>query len=93
MQRTTVTKESGAEPLLKFDFYPDKIIIESNEDGFTPDDIQAICSVGGSTKFGTQACRGEKGIGFKSVFMVASKVYTIGALFVLLRAREGRKGM
>ena len=61
--------------MLKFDFYPDKIGIESNEDGFTPDDIHAICSVGGSIKFGTQACGGERGIGFKSVFMITSKVY------------------
>ena len=48
--------------------------MECNEDGFTPENLKAICSVGQSSKTGGQGYIGEKGIGFKSVFMVAWKV-------------------
>lgn len=48
--------------------------MECNEDGFTPENLTAICSVGKSSKTGAQGYIGEKGIGFKSVFMVAWKV-------------------
>lgn len=48
--------------------------IDSNEDGFRPEDVEAICSVGESTKTTTQGYIGEKGIGFKSVFKLASRV-------------------
>lgn len=68
---------SGAEPYIKFTVYRDKIVIDSNEDGFTTENVVAICKVGQSTKkrVGAQQYIGEKGIGFKSVFMVASKVH------------------
>ena len=50
------------------------IQIDSNEDGFRPQNVKAICSVGESTKSTTQGYIGEKGIGFKSVFKLASRV-------------------
>ena len=55
-----------------------------NELGFTPSNVQAICRIGGSTKK-VEAARkgyiGEKGIGFKSIFKVADKVWvSSGAL-------------
>ena len=50
------------------------IQIDSNEDGFSPKNVKAICSVGESTKSTTQGYIGEKGIGFKSVFKLASRV-------------------
>lgn len=64
-------------PYIKFAVYPNKIVIDSNEDGFTAANVQAICKIGQSTKTrkGVQQFIGEKGIGFKSVFMVASKVH------------------
>ncbi len=40
----------GEEPFLAFKLYPDKMIIDSNEDGFSKANISAICSVGRSTK-------------------------------------------
>lgn len=71
---STVTA-NGEEPFLAFKVYPDRIIIESNEDGFSESDIRAICSVGNSTKKHSAGYIGEKGIGFKSVFKVAQKVH------------------
>ena len=52
----------------------DTIQIDSNEDGFRADDVKAICSVGESTKTTPRGYIGEKGIGFKSVFKLASRV-------------------
>ncbi|KZM20137.1 hypothetical protein ST47_g8701 [Ascochyta rabiei] len=52
--------------------------IDTNEVGFSKEDVAAICSVSNSTKSGqthSRASTGEKGIGFKSVFKVANRVY------------------
>ena len=65
----------GEEPFLAFKLYPDRIIIDSNEDGFSKRNIRAICSVGRSTKKHSAGYIGEKGIGFKSVFKIAEKVH------------------
>ena len=65
----------GEEPFLAFKLHPDKIIIDSNEDGFSKRNIRAICSVGRSTKKHSAGYIGEKGIGFKSVFKIAEKVH------------------
>ena len=64
-------------PYIKFSIYPNKIVIDSNEDGFTTANVEAICKIAKSTKTrgGVHQYIGEKGIGFKSVFMVASKVH------------------
>ncbi|GES62023.1 chaperone protein htpG [Aspergillus terreus] len=61
-------------PYVSFRVYPRKIVVECNEDGFTHENLVAICNVGQSSKSGAQGYIGEKGIGFKSVFMVAWKV-------------------
>jgi hypothetical protein len=63
------------EPYIRFSVYPEKVIVDSNEDGFTEANVRAICSVGQSTKTFTQGYIGEKGIGFKSVFKIASWVH------------------
>lgn len=56
--------------------YPDKLIVDSNEDGFDQKNVRAICNTGKSSKDpGQQRYIGEKGIGFKSVFKVATKVH------------------
>jgi hypothetical protein len=49
--------------------------VDCNEDGFTEPNIRAICGVGNSSKRTTHGYIGEKGIGFKSVFMAAWKVH------------------
>ncbi|KAL8763199.1 MAG: hypothetical protein Q9184_000916 [Pyrenodesmia sp. 2 TL-2023] len=66
---------NGEEPFLAFKLYPDRIIVDSNEDGFSESNIKAICFVGNSTKKHSAGYIGEKGIGFKSVFKVAQKVH------------------
>ena len=50
------------------------LLIENNEVGFSPENVDAICNVGkeGSTKTGRYGYIGEKGIGFKSVFRISS---------------------
>ena len=68
-------------PFLHFHLYPDKIVVESNEDGFTKENVEAICKTGDSTKSTTEGYIGEKGIGFKSVFKVAKKVHVQSGYF------------
>jgi len=48
------------------------LIIQNNETGFTPDNVDAICAVGKTTKSKIRGFIGEKGIGFKSVFRVTT---------------------
>ena len=59
---------------MSFEVNPRKIIIESNQDGFIERDVSGICQVGNSWKRGMPGYVGDKGIGFKSVFGVASRV-------------------
>ncbi|XP_077229643.1 uncharacterized protein LOC143862479 [Tasmannia lanceolata] len=53
------------------------LLIFNNEKGFFPKNIDSICSVGRSTKKGNRqrGYIGEKGIGFKSVFLITSQPY------------------
>lgn len=61
------------------------VIIRNNEIGFSPDNVNAICAVGKSTKSKTQGYIGEKGIGFKSVFKVTTNphIFSNGYSFCL----------
>ena len=68
----SVTQE---EPYISFTIEPDRIIVDSNEDGFTSNNVRAICSLGKSNRTNVQSYNGEKGIGFKSVFTIAKKVH------------------
>jgi hypothetical protein len=34
---------ANAEPYIQFDVYPGKIVVQTNEDGFTAADVEAIC--------------------------------------------------
>jgi hypothetical protein len=61
-------------PSISFEVSPQKIIVESNQDGFKATDVTQICHTGNSWKRGKRGYVGEKGIGFKSVFKVASRV-------------------
>ena len=79
----TKAKAANEDPFLSFTIHPDKVIVDSNEDGFTEDNVKAICSITKSGKVVSSKSKeqrkrgyiGEKGIGFKSVFKVASKVH------------------
>ncbi|KAM1025525.1 hypothetical protein TB2_038051 [Malus domestica] len=56
---------------------PATLIVFNNEKGFSPKNIESICSVGRSTKKGNRkrGYIGEKGIGFKSVFLITAHPY------------------
>ncbi|CAJ1949708.1 unnamed protein product [Sphenostylis stenocarpa] len=56
---------------------PATLLIFNNENGFSPENIESICSVGKSTKKGNRSSGyiGEKGIGFKSVFLLTTYPY------------------
>lgn len=71
----TRAESHGQEPYLSFDVFSDRIVIDSNEDGFCEEHVRAICSTGESTKTEAKGYIGEKGIGFKSVFKVAKSVH------------------
>ncbi|KAF5624990.1 ATPase-like ATP-binding domain protein [Fusarium sp. NRRL 52700] len=68
-------RKAKALPFVSFKIYPNKIIVECNEDGFEEQHLQAICAVGRSTKSASHGYIGAKGIGFKSVFIAASRVH------------------
>lgn len=61
-------------PSIKFQVNPTEIVVESNQDGFIERDVSGICRTGRSWKRGMPGYVGDKGIGFKSVFGVASRV-------------------
>ncbi|KAI1327062.1 hypothetical protein F5Y16DRAFT_421235 [Xylariaceae sp. FL0255] len=87
-------KASGDAPYVSFHVHPDRIVVECNEDGFTDKNLAAICAIGKSSKTAAQGYIGEKGIGFKSVFMAASKVHIqSGMLSFSFRHRSGDSGM
>lgn len=59
------------EPTLTFILQEKCIVVLNNEQGFSFDNIRALCDVGNSTKKGVNSGYiGKKGIGFKSVFRV-----------------------
>jgi hypothetical protein len=68
---------SGTKPSLTFNITPSCFIMETNEDGFTRANVDAICATGKSSKKISQLDDhiGEKGFGFKSVFAIAKKVH------------------
>ena len=76
LTRTDLTDTRGSEGAL---------IIENNETGFTYDDVDVICKAGESKKEKAQGYIGEKGIGFKSVFLVTTNphIFSNGYHFCL----------
>ncbi|KAM7185751.1 hypothetical protein V8F20_011688 [Naviculisporaceae sp. PSN 640] len=88
------TCPGGALPSISFQVHPNRTIVECNEDGFTVNDLLAICSVGESTKSGSHGYIGAKGIGFKSVFIAAWKVYIQSGNFsYYFKHRKGDSGL
>ncbi|KFY37775.1 hypothetical protein V494_04632 [Pseudogymnoascus sp. VKM F-4513 (FW-928)] len=83
--------ELGDVPYVSFKVYPLRIVLECNEDGFTKENLAAICSIGQSSKSVNQGYIGEKGIGFKSVFMAAWKVYIQSGAFSFYFAHKSKE--
>lgn len=63
----------GVVPFLEIFVGSEQLIVCNNERGFSPDNVKAICRIGGSTKEKKAGYIGEKGIGFKSVFKVSDR--------------------
>ena len=71
-------------PQLEIIVEPNRITFRNNEVGFSREQVESICNAGSSTKKQDKAQRiGEKGIGFKSVFLVsdAPEVHSSGYHF------------
>ncbi|PYH95603.1 hypothetical protein BO71DRAFT_428866 [Aspergillus ellipticus CBS 707.79] len=84
----------SATPFICLRVHPTHIVVDCNEDGFTRENLIAICNVGKSSKQGAQGYIGEKGIGFKSVFMVAWKAHIQSGDFSFsFQHRPGESGM
>ncbi|KAE9405868.1 hypothetical protein BT96DRAFT_972297 [Gymnopus androsaceus JB14] len=64
-----------SELTMDFDEDSGMLVVSTNEQGFKEEDVRSICDLGESTKKGSEDSIGEKGLGFKSVFKVASSVY------------------
>ncbi len=62
----------GTVPKLTFKLDPERLVLLNNEVGFSERNVQALCSVGDSSKAKKSGYIGEKGIGFKSVFTVSN---------------------
>ena len=66
--------EENIYPKIKFIISSDRLVIQNNEKGFEEKNVWALCGIGETTKTKALGYIGEKGIGFKSVFMIADKV-------------------
>ncbi|WP_181924141.1 DUF3883 domain-containing protein [Cupriavidus taiwanensis] len=78
-------------PQLTFRVTPEQFIAVNNEVGFSEENVQKICGVGDSSKKEKKlGYIGEKGIGFKSVFMVsnAPQIHSNGYHFRFDRTNE-----
>ncbi|KAL6363072.1 hypothetical protein LRP88_02474 [Fusarium phalaenopsidis] len=63
------------EPTLLITLKENTVRFDANEVGFTRTNVDALCSLGSSSKVQSDQATGHKGIGFKSVFKVADKVW------------------
>ncbi|KAF2114162.1 hypothetical protein BDV96DRAFT_577681 [Lophiotrema nucula] len=95
LQNADDNEYTCASPTLRITYQPGSLRIDCNEVGFTEHNVQAICTIGGSTKVGSENLVGEKGIGFKSVFKVADTVWIASHdyRFKLDTCEDGEIGM
>ena len=78
---------AGVEPKLKFTIRSSELVVQNNEKGFNKENVEALCGIGGTTKKRALGYIGEKGIGFKSVFLVTDEphIYSNGFQFKFKR--------
>ena len=62
--------EPGVTPTLHIEVHRDWLAFRNNEEGFTEDNVVALCNIGAGTKEAVAGYIGQKVIGFKSVFKV-----------------------
>ncbi|KAL0952966.1 hypothetical protein HGRIS_007177 [Hohenbuehelia grisea] len=80
-------------PTMRIELHHDRIVIRTNETGFTEANVRAICDIGQSTKKSIEGFIGEKGIGFKAVFKVAHVVHVSSGAYRFKFDRDGTLGM
>ncbi|PKS05647.1 hypothetical protein jhhlp_008166 [Lomentospora prolificans] len=83
-------------PTLSISYSPKRVRIDCNERGFAKQHVEAICRICKSTKSGRSKSAGfvgEKGIGFKAVFKVASTVWISSGHYSFRFDRDGHLGM
>ncbi|KAJ4318583.1 hypothetical protein N0V94_004361 [Neodidymelliopsis sp. IMI 364377] len=88
--------QGGVAPYLRLDITPDMVIVETNEDGFTRANVEAICATGKSSKKASQDDDhiGEKGFGFKAVFSIAEEVHIQSGLWSFgFKHSKGQRGL
>ncbi|KAF2475109.1 uncharacterized protein BDR25DRAFT_99983 [Lindgomyces ingoldianus] len=85
----------GVAPALEITYHRNYLRVDCNETGFTENNVDAICSIGNSTKARSNSTNtvGEKGIGFKSVFKVADRVYIASNSYQFMFDRHETLGM
>lgn len=89
-----IADREGQRKFLHFTLHTDRMLVESNEDGFSEQDLRAICSIHQSTKRQAGSYVGHKGIGFKSVFKIARRVHVQSGPFSFsLEHQEGESGL
>lgn len=83
-------------PTLSISYSPGTMKIHCNERGFSKRNVEAICRICKSTKSGRSKSAGfvgQKGIGFKAVFKVASVVWISSGHYSFKFDRDGHLGM
>ncbi|SPN98451.1 uncharacterized protein DNG_01495 [Cephalotrichum gorgonifer] len=83
-------------PTLSISYSKGRVRIDCNERGFSKKNIEAICRICKSTKSGNSKSAGfvgEKGIGFKAVFKVASTVWISSGHYSFRFDRDAHLGM
>jgi hypothetical protein len=68
----------GVQPAVSFNLHGRKLVVESNQIGFTEKDVDAICSLGNSSKVPVEGViketTGEKGIGCVLIDSINSRL-------------------
>lgn len=83
-------------PTLSIAYSSGRVRVDCNERGFNKKNIEAICRICKSTKSGRSKSAGfvgEKGIGFKAVFKVASTVWIQSGHYSFRFDRDAHLGM
>ena len=96
VQNADDTQYGVENPTLHLTCNENRLRIDCNETGFTPKDVDAICSIGQSSKAGAGVSTqyvGEKGIGFKSVFKVADVVWVCSGAYEFKFDKNTKLGM
>lgn len=83
IQNADDNEYKSVEATIKFIIGHGWLVIQNNEEGFDEKNVDALCGIGKSTKTKAVGYIGEKGIGFKSVFMVTDEphIYSNGFQF------------